>query len=131
MRLLLFFAAASAKVCPTLVINPYIPSTDYLLDNVFADHDCTASNLGIAGTVATEGEWKGEIIGYRGGQCAFVKEQSACEPNSIFNFLELYYCDIYYWFCDWKFWIMLPIVVSKQTFIQSFRYYFSQLRCTT
>ena len=62
MKLLLFFGAASASIaseCPSLEINPNIPSTVYLLDHVFADHECTASNLKIAGTVATEGEWKG------------------------------------------------------------------------
>ena len=30
--------------------------------------------------------------GYPGGQCCYVMAMSACEPNSIVNFYEMYYC---------------------------------------
>ena len=114
MKLLLFISGAHClSGCISQEVNPDIPSTEYLLDPSFEDHDCTAVELQTAGTIATEGQWKGQIIGYPGGQCGFVKTQNGCEPNSIFNFLELYYCTIKDKFCDSKFWVMLPLVVSK------------------
>ena len=56
-------------------MNPDIPLTDYLFDDsVFTDYECTAENLEKAGTVALETEkWAGQIIGYPGGQCEFVR----------------------------------------------------------
>ena len=30
--------------------------------------------------------------GYPGGQCCYVMAMNACEPNSIVNFYEMYYC---------------------------------------
>ena len=42
--------------------------------------------------VAEEGEYRGHYIGYPGGQCAFVRDESDCDMESMVDFLEMYYC---------------------------------------
>lgn len=60
--------------------------------NTIGEIKCTDANLAEAGTVATEGEFKGQFTGYPGGQCAFVSDEEDCDMESMIDFLEVYYC---------------------------------------
>lgn len=52
-------------------------------------------------------------MGYKGGPCAFIKEQDECQglAGSMINFYEMYYCGFESTFCSsGKKWFFLPVL---------------------
>ena len=81
--------------------------------------ECSLENIHIAAEIEQDPDspFLGEYIGYPGGPCQFVKTNEDCEPNSIFRFLELYYCTFEETFCEeGKKYTFFPVGVSKRTF---------------
>ena len=89
------------------------PNQDGLINKI-GSIDCSDQNIRTAGEIdGVEGSpTYRQFIGYPGGQCAFVRDEGACDMESIVDFLELYYCDIQNVACSTgKKFVMLPLAI--------------------